>query len=123
MTQFTINAQDTESSSQNAELRFVELVDQGWDRNKSANLAKSEGISLNEEHWAVIVYLRRHYIEHGLPRNARTLAKTLNQQFSALGGSKYLHSLFPGGPVTQGCRLGNLRTPANATDVSFGSSY
>jgi hypothetical protein len=29
MNQFTNNAQDTETSSQNAELRFVELVDQG----------------------------------------------------------------------------------------------
>ncbi|MCW8903817.1 TusE/DsrC/DsvC family sulfur relay protein [Sedimenticola sp.] len=123
MTQFTINAQDTEKFSHYSEMRFAELADQSWDRKKSADLAQSEGISLTDEHWAVIVYLRRHYLDHGLPRNARTLAKILSQQFSALGGKKYLHQLFPGGPVTQGSRLGNLRTPANATDVSFGSSY
>lgn len=123
MAQFKINVQDTETSSHYTEIRFVELADQSWDRNKSADLAQSEGISLNDEHWAVIVYLRRHYLEHGLPRNARILAKTLNQQFSVLGGSLYLHRLFPGGPVTQGSRLANLRTPANAIDSSFGSSY
>jgi tRNA 2-thiouridine synthesizing protein E len=123
MTQVTINAQETEISSQDAEIRFVELADQGWERRKSANLAKNEGIILDDDHWAVIVYLRKHYLEHGLPRQARTLAKALNQQFSAQGGSKYLHSLFPGGPVSQGSRLANLPTPANSTDISFGSSY
>ncbi len=123
MTQFTINAQDTETSSQYAGDRAIELGDQHWNRDKSEELAQSEGMSLTEKHWAVIVYLRKHYLDYGLPRNARTLSKSLNRQFSALGGSKYLHGLFPGGPITQGSRLGNLRTPSNATDISFGSSY
>lgn len=123
MTQFIINAQETETSSHYAGVRFMELADQHWDRNKSANLAQSEGISFDDEHWAVIAFLRRYYLENGLPRNARTLAKALNQHFSDQGGNKYLYRLFPGGPVTQGSRLANLRTPAYATDVSFGSSY
>lgn len=123
MMQFTINAQETESSSQHADTRSAELTDQHWEWSKSEKLAKEEGIILTEDHWAVIVYLRERYLEHGLPENARTLAKDLNQQFSAQGGSKYLYSLFPGGPITQGSRLANLPTPSNATDVSFGSSY
>ena len=123
MTQFTINAQDTETSSQHLEMRFVELADQSWERGKSAKLANKEGILLNDDHWAVIVYLRKHYLEHGLPKHARILANSLSQQFSAQGGNKYLYRLFPGGPVTQGSRLANLPTPANAADISFGSSY
>lgn len=123
MTQFTINAQESESSSQYADTRSAELTDQYWEWSKSEKLAKEEGIILTEDHWAVIVYLREHYLEHGLPENARALAKDLNQQFSDQGGSKYLYSLFPGGPITQGSRLANLPTPSNATDVSFGSSY
>ena len=123
MTQFTINAQETETVSQYAEIRSEELAGQGWERSKSADLAQNEGIVLSDAHWAVIEYLRKHYLEHGLPSNARTLAKALNQQFSTQGGSKYLHRLFPGGPITQGSRFGNLPTPANATDISFGSSY
>ena len=123
MTQFINNAQDSETSSLYANIRQAELDDQHWNRNKSADMAKSEGISLNDEHWAVIDYLRNHYLEFGLVRFARTMSRTLNRQFSAQGGSKYLYGLFPGGPVTQGCRLASLRTPANATDVSFGTSY
>ena len=123
MTQFTHNAQDTETFSQYAGIRLAELIDQRWSRNKSADLATSEGISLNDEHWAVIVYLRNYYLEHGLPRFARTTARALNRKFAARGGNKYLYRLFAGGPVTQGSRLANLRTPATASDISFGTSY
>jgi tRNA 2-thiouridine synthesizing protein E len=78
---------------------------------------------LTDQHWDVIDYLRKQYLKHGLPRFARTTARALNKQFAAQGGNKYLYSLFAGGPVSQGSRLANLRTPANATDVSFGTSY
>jgi len=123
MTQFVSNAQDSETFSLYAGIREAELNAQDWNREKSLHLAQNEGISLNDEHWAVIGYLRNSYIEYGLPRFARTTARALNRQFSAQGGSKYLYGLFAGGPVTQGSRLANLRTPANATDVSFGTSY
>ena len=123
MTQFTQDAQNTETSSQHAGIRLAELIDQNWSRNKSAQLAMLEGVSLTDQHWHVIDYLRKLYLKHGLPRFARTTARALNRQFAAQGGNKYLYSLFAGGPVTQGSRLASLRAPANATDVSFGTSY
>lgn len=123
MTQFTHKTQDAETSSQYAGIRLAELIDQRWSRNKSVNLATSEGISLNDEHWAVIVYLRSYYLKNGLPRFARTTARALNRKFAARGGSKYLYRLFAGGPVTQGSRLANLRSPASARDLSFGTRY
>ena len=123
MTQFTINAMDSEVFSLDENVRRLELTKQNWDRNKAQALAVSEGMSLNDEHWAVIDYLRNYYIKQGVPRYARSLARDLDKQFSVQGGNKYLRNLFSGGPVTQGCRIANLRTPANATDVSFGTSY
>ena len=123
MSQFTQNAQDTETSSQHAGIRLAELIDQNWSRNKSAQLAMNEGISLTDQHWHVIDYLRKLYLIHGLPRFARTTARALNKRFAAQGGNKYLYSLFAGGPVTQGSRIAYLRTPAIASDVSFGTSY
>ena len=123
MTQFIQNAQDTETSSQYAGIRLAELIDQNWNRLKSIDLAYQEGLDLTDEHWEVIVYLRRQYLRYGLPQFARITARALNRQFAAQGGSKYLYSLFAGGPVTQGCRLANLRKPACATDISFGTNY
>ena len=123
MTQYKINAHDSETSSQYATIRQAELGDQGWNREHSVNLATCEGFELTDQHWHVINYLREQYLEYDLPRFARTTARALNKQYAAQGGSKYLHNLFPGGPVTQGSRLANLRTPANASDISFGTSY
>jgi len=123
MKQFAIDPQDTETASHYTSDRLAELADQRWSREQSQTLAKLEAIDFSDEHWAVIVFLRRYYLEHGLPIHARVTAKALNQNFTGQGGNKYLHRLFSGGPVTQGSRLANLRTPAYATDPSFGTSY
>lgn len=123
MEQFSSHPQDTETAGHNSSDRFVELADQSWNRGKSLALANHESSSFNDQHWAVIVFLRKYYLLHGLPLHARVTAKALNSNFAAQGGSKYLRRLFPGGPVTQGSRLANLRTPAYATDPSFGTSY
>jgi len=123
MTQYLNDAQDSETFSQYAGIRLAELIDQGWNRKRSAGLASSEGIHLTDQHWDVIVYLRKQYLEHGLPRFARTTARALNRKFANQGGSKYLYRLFAGGPVTQGSRIANLRAPASTTDISFGTSY
>ena len=41
MTQYKINAQDSEASSQYASIRQAELSEQSWNRERSANLATS----------------------------------------------------------------------------------
>ncbi len=121
--QYKINAQDSETFSLDIDERRTELDNQKWSREKSQQLAKSEGIALNDGHWAVINYLRSHYLQQGIPKYARSLSRELGKEFAGEGGSKYLRNLFPRGPITQGSRLANLRTPPNATDVSFGTSY
>lgn len=123
MKQFTLIPNETETASTELNERFIELSAQRWNRNKSVMLAENEGLSLTDQHWAVIKFLRRYYLHNGLPRNARTTARALNDNFSSQGGNMYLRKLFSDGPVTQGSRLANLRTPAYAVDPSFGTSY
>jgi tRNA 2-thiouridine synthesizing protein E len=114
---------ETETASTERSERFIELSAQRWNRTKSVILARNEGLALTNQHWAVIKFLRRYYLRNGLPRNARTTARALKENFSSLGGNVYLRKLFVEGPVTQGSRLANLRTPAYAVDPSFGTSY
>ena len=123
MKQHNLDLNPIENSRRNIHERSAELADQHWDRSKSRALAQREGIDLSDEHWAVIVFMRKHYLDHGLPINARTAARMLDRNFASQGGNKYLRRLFARGPVTQGSRLANLRTPAYATDLSFGTSY
>lgn len=108
MTQYKMNAHDSETSSQYASVHQAELGDQDWNRAQSANLATREGFELTDQYWHVISYLREQYLEHGLPEFARTTARTLNKQYAAQGGNRDLHDLFPGGSVTQGSCLANL---------------
>lgn len=118
-----IGPPDTETAGANAVDRLKELASHRWTRAKSQTLAKLEGIELNDEHWAVVVFLRQYYLHHGLPMTARTTAQALKSHFATKGGNGYLHRLFTNGPVTQGSRLANLRAPAYSTDPSFGTSY
>ncbi len=123
MNQQIANPHETETSGSSITDRSTELTDQDWNRAQSAALAKNEGIDLTDAHWAVIAFLRERYVQQGLPITARTTARALNKNFASQGGSKYLRGLFNGGPVTQGSRIANLRTPAYAVDASFGTSY
>lgn len=123
MQQFINDPQDTEPTSHDRSDRFLELAGQHWNRGKSQALANIEAIDFSDEHWSVIVFLRKFYLLHGLPLHARMTAKALNINFSKQGGNRYLHRLFSGGPVTQGSRFANLPIPAYATDLSFGTSY
>lgn len=118
-----LDPHETETSMRDIDRRHIELAGQHWDRTKSKTLADAEGIVFNDQHWEVIMFLRKYYLEHGLPINARTTARALNSHFYPEGGSRYLRRLFSEGPVSQGSRLANLRTPAFATDTSFGTSY
>jgi len=118
-----LDPHETETSERDIDLRNTVLAAQCWDRARSKALAEAEGIVFSDQHWEVIVFLRKYYLEHGLPINARTTAKALNNHFYHAGGSGYLRRLFSEGPVSQGSRLANLRTPAFATDTSFGASY
>lgn len=120
---YATQSPDTETASSNAGERQLELSGHAWNRDKSQERARLEGIELKDGHWDVVVFLRQYYQRHGLPIAARTIAKALNKHFSSQGGNRYLHRLFAGGPVTQGSRFANLRTPAYATDSSFGTSY
>ena len=60
MTEHTLEIDDTKIFDSGIADRSTELSDQGWDREKSAALAKSEGIDLSDEHWAVIAFLRNY---------------------------------------------------------------
>ncbi len=92
-----------------------------WDQAKATCLAVAEGLELTVAHWDVIHFLRQHYLNHGPIASARKWTETLDEEFHAQGGRKYLYRLFPRGPVAQGCRLAGLPTPHDVEEPSFGS--
>lgn len=91
-----------------------------WDDTTAVERATQQGLTLNDDHWDVILYLRDRYRREGHPKSGRVLADELEERFSDKGGRRYLYTLFPHGPVTQGCELAGLPKPAYTTDPSFG---
>lgn len=93
-----------------------------WSEETAREAAAKEGITLTEEHWDVVRFLRERYRERGQPKSARRIVEELERRYGAKGGRRYLYRLFPDGPVTQGSRIAGLPLPPYATDPSFGSS-
>jgi len=94
----------------------------GWTRERGEAIAEEEGLSLGEMHWQVVDFLRDYYIRHGKASAGRVLAAALDEAFAAQGGTAYLLTLFPKGPVAQASRIGGLPVPAYTVDQSFGSA-
>lgn len=93
-----------------------------WQQATAEQLARSEGLTLSGEHWEVVSALQAYYVNHKSGRiNARDLQDALDELFHQRGGIKYLYTLFPKGPIAQGCRLAGLQAPAGAIDQGMGS--
>lgn len=73
-------------------------------------IAASEGITLTDDHWKVVRYLRDEYREHGHTPNFRNMLKGLDELLPGCD-SKSLYALFPIGPAKQGAKVAGLPQP------------
>jgi TusE/DsrC/DsvC family sulfur relay protein len=95
----------------------------GWSQQSAATAVASEGITAGADHWEAVRALQEFYARHEEEGtiNTRELHDALDEHFHSRGGMKFLYRLFPGGPVSQGCRLAGLEPPAGSSDPGFGS--
>ena len=101
------------------EFRYAPL---DWTLDKARAAASLDGLAPGEDHWEVVRGLQEFYARHhNLSISMRELQDALEEKFHHKGGMKYLYTLFPRGPIAQGCRLAGLRPPAGAIDRGFGS--
>jgi len=78
-----------------------------WDRAVAEALAKREESidQLTPEHWAVIDYIRRNYLETSLAPMVRKICQTTGLSL------KRIYELFPSGPAKGACKLAGLPKP------------
>jgi len=78
-----------------------------WNKEVAAALAKSqEGLQeLSPEHWAVIDFIRTHYLENNMAPMIRSICKTTGLPL------KRIYELFPSGPAKGACKLAGLPKP------------
>lgn len=94
-----------------------------WSPLFANRMAAEEGLTLEEDHWEVIYCLRERFRKLGPDWTARRMTRELDKDFAAAGGRRFLYTLFPGGPLAQGCKLAGLPLPLGTLNRSFGSVH
>lgn len=91
----------------------VEVNDEGffvtpadWTEDMVPVLAAAEGIDeLSDDHWTVIRFMRKQYLENGTGPTVRALGKTSGVTV------KQLYKLFPKGPAKVAARIAGIPKP------------
>ncbi len=83
---------------------------QDWSEELAEVLALQENISLTEDHWDVIRFMREYYEEHQVAADARYVIKHLSDRLGP-GSRNKLFELFPYGYVKQACKIAGMKRP------------
>lgn len=87
------------------------LVEPGeWNESVALELAKRAGISLEEDHWDVIRFMRSYYDDRQVAADARHVIKHLSERLGSEARNR-LFELFPYGYVAQACKIAGMKRP------------
>ncbi|OGS91106.1 MAG: sulfite reductase subunit gamma [Gallionellales bacterium GWA2_60_18] len=87
------------------------LVEPGeWNESVALELAKRMGLSLEEDHWDVIRFMRAYYDDRQIAVDARHVIKHLAQRYGSEARNR-LFELFPYGYVAQACKIAGMKRP------------
>ena len=88
---------------------FLESPDD-WDKAVAEVIAAAEGLTLAQDHWDVIEYLRDAYLNHnGEQPNNRAILKAMQEKWPGRKvDNKTLFDLFPGNPSKQAGKVAGL---------------
>ena len=87
------------------------LVNQDdWDQDVGEAIAAVDGLTLTQDHWDVIEYLRDAFINHnGEQPNNRAILKAMQDKWAGRKvDNKTLFDLFPGNPSKQAGKIAGL---------------
>lgn len=83
-----------------------------WNQRIAEELARIESIELEEAHWEILFFIRNYYLKFKHLPNARMFVTAVRKEFGeAKGNSRYLHKLFPQGPLKFACKIAGLPKP------------
>ena len=96
--------------------KTIEITDSGflvtiddWNEGVAEVIAQDEGISLTQEHWDVVNYLRdQHFNNAGNEPMERAIMKDMGKIWGRKVSSKEMYLLFPTMPSKQGRKIAGL---------------
>jgi tRNA 2-thiouridine synthesizing protein E len=83
-----------------------------WNQHVALEMAKTNSIELADEHWEIVWFIRHYYLQYKHLPNTRMFVKAVRHELGeAKGNSRYLHRLFPDGPLKFACKIAGLPKP------------
>ena len=83
-----------------------------WNEDVAIALSVRNDICLTDSHWEIILYIRAYYLQYKHLPNARVFTKAIAKELGEeKGNSRYLHRLFPEGPLKYACKLAGIPKP------------
>ena len=83
-----------------------------WNEAVAAEMANLNGIEITRSHWEILFFIRHYYQTFKHLPNARVFTKAIKKEFGEeKGNSRYLHKLFPQGPLKYACKIAGLPKP------------
>lgn len=83
-----------------------------WHESMVNLLANQENIILTDQHWEIILFIRKFYFEFNISPSMRMLIKVITKKYGEnIGNSRYLYRLFPKGIAKQATKLAGLPKP------------
>jgi tRNA 2-thiouridine synthesizing protein E len=80
-----------------------------WNEKVAEVIAAGEGITLGQEHWDIMAYLRDEYLNNGGNQpNERTILKAMSDKWGRSATTKEMYQLFPKMPSKQGAKVAGL---------------
>lgn len=83
-----------------------------WNERVAEAQAQRLGLVLSAAHWEIILFIRKYYAKFRHLPNARVFVKAIQTTLvPEKGNNRYLHRLFPDGPLGMSCKIGGLPRP------------
>lgn len=83
-----------------------------WTESVALEIARLNTIEMTDLHWEIVFFIRRYYQAYKHLPNARVFTKAIKKEFGEeKGNSRYLHKLFPQGPLKYACKIAGLPKP------------
>lgn len=80
-----------------------------WDKDIAVELAEEEGVTLTDDSFKLINFLRDEYISNNANQpNERNMVKGLKDDWEGKLSTKELYALFPKGPAKQAGKIAGL---------------
>lgn len=84
-----------------------------WNMNLAKEIAKKEKITLNNDHWKVIKFIRSFYFKFNVTPSMRILITSIEKVMGKeKSNSIYLFQLFPKGPAQQASKIAGIPKPS-----------